>query len=975
MGAPRARPSPRQPRSSPRPSEYVTGIPRALDELVESLLRERPRDRIGHAEDVRLWLGAVLEPERRRVLVPAGRPWLYRPLLSGRADAIAALAGHLAQARRGQGALVVVEGESGIGKTHVASEMARRASGDCTVVSMPNAPAGASSEAPLGSWSRLFELAVDRTVVDPDSPVAAVVTRHLALLRGLHGAFERLEATFAPPAQPPSRDEVAALLRDLVGALGAERPVLLLLDDVQWADELTLAALEAMSDAWLQGRPVLLLATCRTDESGSHVAPLLRARGAAHVALGPLAKESVRDLVADMLGVGEPPEAVVVWIARRAEGNPFVAAEYLRLLASELPIHRELDLPLVRMPPPPPGRLDALPTPGSVRELVSRRVQSLDPSCRSLAELVAVLGGAVDAGTYAALGEDLATRDALLELDRRQITEPAPGGGRRLIHDRLRVVVYGGLDEVRRRALHRDAAVLLSRVEGEPGSEPPRAALARHFLAAAMPREALPNLELAGELSLSRAAYAAASTHFATVLQTASVLTAAGEAFPQTRRVRWSYAGARASFGAGDLEACESHVREALALVGRSLPRTRAGWVLLGARETLRGVAGKLSPPRAHPPPLATVVGEAAQATGLLPYRYFFEEDLLPLVSSALLAANLARASDPSKVLPAPFSLLGAVLGLFRFSGLARTSFDRAQGAAAKAEDWREASTAHALESIYQGSFARWAEAESAGRKAAEACAHSSDPWLRENVETTLSHVEFFTGRFEDARRRAEFLAQSAIERQNIQHEVWGLFLQARSDIPCARYDAARALLERALARLAVRPEAISEIACHGMLAHVLLMQGDTDRAASLADRVNSQVRARLPPAYPSLVGYASAAAVHRAILEARPSVERRRAAREMGVALWRFAAVFPVAVPAAHLHTAHLLRLAGRRRAAHALFRRGASRASRWGMPRERGLLLLGAAATAADPGSQSQLEAEGRRILESIACTSDMF
>jgi hypothetical protein len=189
--------------------------------------------------------------------------------------------------------------------------------------------------------------------------------------------------------------------------------------------------------------------------------------------------------------------------------------------------------------------------------------------------------------------------------------------------------------------------------------------------------------------------------------------------------------------------------------------------------------------------------------------------------------------------------------------------------------------------------------------------------------------------------------------------------LQARSDIPRARYDTARALLERALDGLSLRPEAISEIACRGMLAHVLWIQGEHDRACRLADRVNDLVRTKIPPAYPSLVGYASAACVHRAAFEASPSPARSRAARAIGAGLWRFAAVFPVAVPAAHLHAAHMLRLSGWPRAARALFRRGAADAEKRGMPRERGLLLLGAPET----------RREGERVLESIGCSTDMF
>ncbi|HEX4446684.1 MAG TPA: hypothetical protein VH044_08110, partial [Polyangiaceae bacterium] len=770
----------------------------------------------------------------------------------------------------------------------------------------------------------------------------------------------------------------------LVGAFCEEGPVLLLFDDLQWADELTLGVLGLMTESWLDDRPVLLLATCRSDDGPPRLASILESPGVARVRLGPLGDASLRDLVADMLGVAEPPDAIVTFIARRADGNPFVAAEYLRLLVNELPVRREFSLPAIRIVAPSPESLDALRTPGSVRELVARRIEILDDACRGLAELIAVLGGSIDATVYGSLCEDLAARDALFELDRRQLTEATDDGGRRLPHDRVRVVVYDMIAPPRRRELHRDAALLLSRGPTRDPSDVPHVALARHFLAAGMSEAALPHLESAGEQALSRAAYGAAADHFRNVLTTSTALAGAGASFEPARRVRWAYGAARAAFGSGDVDGCEAHVRQALSLVGRSLPRSRAGWPLLAIAEALKTGAEGMAPRmgtgavRASVPvdaAYASTLADVAQATSLLPYRYFFEEDLVPLVASALLAANLARAADLAKVLPAPSSMLAAMLGLARLAGPARRFFDRAESAAVAAGDWREAATAYALESIYEGSFARWDAAEKAAQSAARACEHSSDPWLRENVETTLSHVEFFTGRFDDARRRAEFLAQSAIGRQNIQHEIWGLFLQARSDIPRARYTDARTLLEAALARLETRPESISEIACRGMLSHVLWNQGETARAQSLADHVNRLVKAKLPPAYPSLVGYAAAAHVHRAALEASPSRDRWRAATELGLGLWRFTAVFPVAAPAAHLHTAHLLRLAGWRAASHALFVRGAARAKRCGMPREHGLLLLGAAQTDDAPAGQSHLLREAERILDSIRCSSQMF
>jgi hypothetical protein len=151
------------------------------------------------------------------------------------------------------------------------------------------------------------------------------------------------------------------------------------------------------------------------------------------------------------------------------------------------------------------------------------------------------------------------------------------------------------------------------------------------------------------------------------------------------------------------------------------------------------------------------------------------------------------------------------------------------------------------------------------------------------------------------------------------------------------------------------------------MLAQVRWARGDPAGAESLARWVGERVRRRLPTAYPSLVGYASAACVLRAALEARPSPVRWRAAGDLAIALWRFAAVFPAAFPAACLHTAHLLRIMRLAFPARTLFAAGAVRAHRWAMPYDRALLLLGAA-RAGDPNAS----VAAQQVLATLGCSA---
>ncbi len=670
---------------------------------------------------------------------------------------------------------------------------------------------------------------------------------------------------------------------------------MILLDDVQWADELTLQVVRQLAGSWSRRRCVLAVATVRSDE-----APPNLPEPARRLRVGPLGPADVRELVAELLGVTEAPGTIAEWVTRHGDGNPYLVAEYLRLVLAELELERELALPAVRIREPSPGALEHLETPANVRALVLRRLRALDAATFAVAELIAVLGGRLEGDVVAAL---VASRpDALFELDRAQILETEPDGSRRLGHDRVRVALYGQIEPTRLGTLHLEAAELLVSAGSR---DPAHGAIAYHLIHAGELARALPHLEQAGEVALARAAYDTATATFAELARVAAALETAGHAFTATRRAKWSLGAARASHCRGDSAGCEDHVRDTLALVGRTLPRGPAGWLGLTVREAIASQRRSDT----HDEPL---FADAALAASLLPYRYFFAEDLLPLVATALLSANLARRANAYDHAAGPRSMLAAMAGLCRLSGVARRNFDAAAAAAARHADWREAAQARALESIYQGSFGRMAEAELAARRALEYCAHTTDPWVRENVETAYSHVAFYVGKFDEARRRAELVARTANERGNLQHEIWGLFLQARSDVVTARWSSAESLLRAALHLLQTGPELLSELATRGLFARVRVAQGHHEEAERHASWVTARVRERSPSAYPSLIAYTSAAEVWRILLRREPTRRREREARTIALALWRFAALYPIALSPALVHTGALVERAG---------------------------------------------------------------
>ena len=241
------------------------------------------------------------------------------PAFVGRTRELEALRHALAAARAGHGATVLVTGEAGIGKTRLVSEVA-------------NDARAAGVEVLLGRSIDLVGTAL------PYQPF-------LEALRPLPEPRR-----FEQGAEGSQLQAFAEVLAQL-GERASVTPVLLVLEDLHWADASSLDLVVFLAHN-LRDHPLLLLGTCRADELSSRgrmrrLADGVRRSGSALVLeLGPLAREELTDLLA--ADASAPPQPLCEAIATRAEGNPFFAEELLAAGGRQLP-HRLRDLLLGRM--------------------------------------------------------------------------------------------------------------------------------------------------------------------------------------------------------------------------------------------------------------------------------------------------------------------------------------------------------------------------------------------------------------------------------------------------------------------------------------------------------------------------------------------------------------------------------------------------------------------------------------------------
>jgi tetratricopeptide (TPR) repeat protein len=528
------------------PSQQGAAIPAALDRLVLSLLEKRPQDRLGYADDVAAALGALGadgEPES----APRARAYVYRSQLIGRDHTLAMIApvlDRLVQER--SGGVILLRGESGVGKTRLALEISRRAiergasviTGQCDALTAAGADGRAAvAGAPLHPLRQLLQTVADRCRNGGLSETERLLGPRLKVLRSYEPALAGVPGHDGAPEPEPlppeaARARVIAALEATMFALAAPRPVVLLLDDLQWADALTLGALHALADGDIAAHGLLVVGTQRAEEPRAELDALGRASGVTVLTLDRLDADGVGAIVSGMLALRAPSRALIEALASHSEGNPFFVAEYLRAAIGEGLLTRDQAgaWQLVEQGLSVAAVSSALRIPGTLTELIERRLQGLGAPGQELVGWGAVLGREFD-GELLLTGsgaDDPSAADALQTLRLRHIVEDTDSGRLRFVHDKLREVAYGRLALAQRRALHGRAATLIeSRYAGLPAT---LAILANHFSRADVPGRASVYFGRAGDHAFHSHANEDAIAHYrAAMAEAGRALAAAPE--------------------------------------------------------------------------------------------------------------------------------------------------------------------------------------------------------------------------------------------------------------------------------------------------------------------------------------------------------------------------------------------------------------------------------------------------------------
>lgn len=281
-------------------------------------------------------------------------------------------------ASAGEPALVTVVGSPGLGKTRMASEFVASVAERALVLEAKCDPAGTATYAPIADALRITAAISDTASADEVVRAFDVLTPEAVADRA---RVAKLLASLVGVGDPAPPEETFWAVRRLLEGLASERPVVVVVDDVHWAEPMLLDLLEHIVE-WARHAAIVIVALARPEIR--EVRPALLDADA--IILEGLDPDDTASLALSLLGAHDLPEALVHRILASTEGNPLFVRELLRMLVDDGVLSREGDRWVVTI------EADDIDVPPTIHALLSARIERLREDERAVVERAAVVG-------------------------------------------------------------------------------------------------------------------------------------------------------------------------------------------------------------------------------------------------------------------------------------------------------------------------------------------------------------------------------------------------------------------------------------------------------------------------------------------------------------------------------------------------------------------------------------------------------
>ena len=429
------------------------------------------------------------------------------PVFIARVAELGLLDAALARAAAGRPSVVVVGGEAGIGKTRLLEEFEARVRDRATVLVGRCFP-GAADGSPYAPFADLVRDLERQTEPDRLAAILGPARAELGLVvPELWAAVDRVSPDEHVETRAVSRDRLFELLLGMAGRLQEARPAVIAIEDLQWADEATLALLGFIVRGIREGR-LLLVLTVRTEDLRSDdpvlslIGDLERTGLVDRIELARFSRPELAAQIAGILGAPADPR-LVDWVLGRSDGNPFFAEE---VLAAE-------------------RRGERADVPQMLDDLLRARLATVSEATRGILRVAALVGVEID-DELVAVAAGLPAADVAAALRQAADRGLLVRSGRAPIrfafrHRLLQESTERDLLPGERRHLHGAFAEALEQT-GRPAIA--AGEIARHWLLAGCPDRALPAAVTAGLEAERRFAFAEARRHFELALQLSELI-------------------------------------------------------------------------------------------------------------------------------------------------------------------------------------------------------------------------------------------------------------------------------------------------------------------------------------------------------------------------------------------------------------------------------------------------------------------
>jgi len=396
---------------------------------------------------------------------------LNRTPFVGRSQQLKRLSAKLELSFNGHGAVAMLQGEPGIGKTRTLEEFTDIARQRGAIV-LRGACYDGEFQPPYGPFA---EVIVEYARSASPEEVNAVFGACAPTLARIAPALRRYLGDLPEPPELGKEEErfrlLDAVAQSLI-AISEMNPLVLIFDDLHWADRGTVAILNHVSH-FVPSHRILLLGAYRDSEVGQRhplsgaLAGIRRLRDFENIALKGLEGDEVADLLG-IIGDQQAPDDLVRSLSAETAGNPLFIREVLLHLMEEGKIFGDGQSWTSQV------NLQALGIPEGVRQVIGRRTMRLSDEARKLLSVGAAFKGAFSFGIAAAVAglDEQAALDAADEALDAQLLKPGPNAESfDFTHALIRHTLYSELNAPRRVRLHRQIAEAMEREWGDLASE------------------------------------------------------------------------------------------------------------------------------------------------------------------------------------------------------------------------------------------------------------------------------------------------------------------------------------------------------------------------------------------------------------------------------------------------------------------------------------------------------------------------